>query len=176
MDKKEIIKAWLRIRQIDNTIPDDVLNFMKESAIEALSLPIESEVEETQTKGDKYLKERIATIVGESYDELLDRANDILNRIYFLHKPTVSNDKLLNIVKDNVAKEAGFENWKAIWHAGVEDKFLDAVVFRFSQLSKEEDAVGFAEWMDRSHPDDFKDYNSIRDIYNGPYKKYKLNK
>jgi hypothetical protein len=37
MKKQDIIKAYCRIRAIDNTIPDDVLNFMKESALEKLS-------------------------------------------------------------------------------------------------------------------------------------------
>jgi hypothetical protein len=36
MDKKSIIDAYCRIRTIDNTIPDDVLDFMKDSALAAL--------------------------------------------------------------------------------------------------------------------------------------------
>ena len=36
MNKTEIINAYVKIREIDNTIPDDVLNFMKESAIEKI--------------------------------------------------------------------------------------------------------------------------------------------
>lgn len=36
MDKKSIIDAWARIRTIDQTIPDDVLDFMKDAAIEKL--------------------------------------------------------------------------------------------------------------------------------------------
>lgn len=38
MNKEDIIKAYTRIRTIDNTIPDDVLDFMKESALKQLSL------------------------------------------------------------------------------------------------------------------------------------------
>jgi chromosomal replication initiation ATPase DnaA len=34
--KKDIIKAYCRIREIDNTIPDDVLDFMKNSALDAI--------------------------------------------------------------------------------------------------------------------------------------------
>lgn len=37
MNEKDIIDAWARIRTIDDTIPDDVLNFMKDSALEALN-------------------------------------------------------------------------------------------------------------------------------------------
>jgi hypothetical protein len=36
MTEKMIIDAYCRIRTIDNTIPDDVLDFMKNSAIEKL--------------------------------------------------------------------------------------------------------------------------------------------
>ena len=36
MNKDDIIKAYCRIRTIDCSIPDDVLNFMKDSAIEKL--------------------------------------------------------------------------------------------------------------------------------------------
>ncbi len=37
MKAKDIIEAWARIRKIDQTIPDDVLDFMKDSAIAALA-------------------------------------------------------------------------------------------------------------------------------------------
>ena len=36
MTEKMIIHAYCRIRTIDNTIPDDVLDFMKDAAIEKL--------------------------------------------------------------------------------------------------------------------------------------------
>lgn len=36
MKKQNIIDAYVRIRTIDNTISDDVLDFMKEASIEAL--------------------------------------------------------------------------------------------------------------------------------------------
>lgn len=39
MKQKDIIDAWAHIRKIDNTIPDDVLNFMKDAAISALNKP-----------------------------------------------------------------------------------------------------------------------------------------
>lgn len=37
MTEKMIIDAYCRIRTIDNTIPDDVLDFMKDAALEALT-------------------------------------------------------------------------------------------------------------------------------------------
>jgi hypothetical protein len=37
MKKEDIINAYCRIRTIDNTIPDDILDFMKEASIQALS-------------------------------------------------------------------------------------------------------------------------------------------
>jgi hypothetical protein len=36
MNEKMIRDAWARIRTIDNTIPDDVLDFMKDAAIEKI--------------------------------------------------------------------------------------------------------------------------------------------
>lgn len=36
MTEKDIIDAWAKIRKIDNTIPDDVLDFMKDCAIDRL--------------------------------------------------------------------------------------------------------------------------------------------
>lgn len=36
MTEKMIIDAYCHIRTIDNTIPDDVLDFMKDAAIEKL--------------------------------------------------------------------------------------------------------------------------------------------
>lgn len=37
MKDKDIIDAYCKIRTIDQTIPDDVLDFMKEAAIEKLN-------------------------------------------------------------------------------------------------------------------------------------------
>lgn len=54
MTKKDIIDAYTNIRTIDNTIPDDVLDFMKNAAIEKL----ESEPKRTKAiyliKAGKY--------------------------------------------------------------------------------------------------------------------------
>ena len=36
MKKEDIINAYVRIRKIDNTIPDEVLNFMKDCAIKTI--------------------------------------------------------------------------------------------------------------------------------------------
>ncbi len=36
MEIKDIIEAYYRIRTIDQTIPDEVLDFMKDSAVEKL--------------------------------------------------------------------------------------------------------------------------------------------
>lgn len=34
--EQEVRKAYVRIREIDNTIPDDVLNLMKDAAIDRI--------------------------------------------------------------------------------------------------------------------------------------------
>ncbi len=38
MKPKDIIDAYCRIRKIDSTIPDDVLDFMKDSALKSLEV------------------------------------------------------------------------------------------------------------------------------------------
>jgi len=37
MERNDIINAYVRIRKIDHTIPDEVLDFMKNSALEKLA-------------------------------------------------------------------------------------------------------------------------------------------
>jgi hypothetical protein len=39
MKESDITDAYLKIRKMDNTIPDEVLDFMKKSAIKALNTP-----------------------------------------------------------------------------------------------------------------------------------------
>ncbi len=36
INETEIIRAWSHIRKIDQTIPDDILDFMKECAIQKI--------------------------------------------------------------------------------------------------------------------------------------------
>jgi len=43
MEKTDIINAYLEIRKTNNTIPDEVLDFMKDCAIQKLSLPEQEE-------------------------------------------------------------------------------------------------------------------------------------
>ncbi len=45
MTEKMIIDAYVRMRTIDQTIPDDVLDFMKDAAIEMLRISEEGESE-----------------------------------------------------------------------------------------------------------------------------------
>jgi hypothetical protein len=52
MTKEMIIAAYCRIRTIDNTIPDDVLDFMKEAAIEKI-VKMNSNVSEEKLRGDE---------------------------------------------------------------------------------------------------------------------------
>ena len=53
MDKKQIIDAYCRIRTIDNTIPDDVLDFMKDSAIEKIEQLEKAEIRPNEHWGHK---------------------------------------------------------------------------------------------------------------------------
>ncbi len=51
MKREDIINAYLKIRTIDNTIPDEVLDFMKNSAIEKLE-----EIEAERIAEENYQK------------------------------------------------------------------------------------------------------------------------
>jgi len=54
MNEKAIRDAYARIRTIDNTIPDDVLDFMKDAAIEKLKkIKSEWELEKQKMKRSK---------------------------------------------------------------------------------------------------------------------------
>lgn len=57
MKKQMIIDAYCKIRTIDNTIPDDVLDFMKEAALEKLKA-IELEVASIKEKQTEAWLER----------------------------------------------------------------------------------------------------------------------
>jgi len=39
MKERDIIDAWAKIRKTDHTIPDEVLDFMKEAAVQKLKTP-----------------------------------------------------------------------------------------------------------------------------------------
>ncbi len=56
MKEKDIRDAWARIRTIANTIPDEVLDFMKDAAIEKLNANLK--------------KDSVAVIISKQYDFL----------------------------------------------------------------------------------------------------------
>jgi hypothetical protein len=65
MVKKNIIDAYVRFREIDNTIPDAVLDFMKDCAIEKID-NINKEKLATETKEKYYTSDHIS----DQYDKL----------------------------------------------------------------------------------------------------------
>lgn len=58
MTRQDIIDAYVRIRTIDMTIPDDVLDFMKDSALKAL---------ETQQRATSTLGKTTHLVQGEDF-------------------------------------------------------------------------------------------------------------
>ena len=59
MNQKQIIDAYCRIRTIDNTIPDEVLDFMKEAALEKIerTRPLtQEELMERQREAEEFMK------------------------------------------------------------------------------------------------------------------------
>lgn len=72
MKKKDIIDAYCKVRTIDHTIPDDVLDFMKQAAIEKL------ESEKFYTYDDLDLVRRRAVEMGVRDDAM----NTWFNRLF----------------------------------------------------------------------------------------------
>lgn len=70
MNKKMIIDAYARIRTIDNTIPDDVLDFMKNAALQAL--------EENNKKSSQSIKNIMLRCMADKV-ELITKYTDQLN-------------------------------------------------------------------------------------------------
>ena len=72
MKKKDIIDVYLKIRKIDNTIPDNVLDFMKNSAIEKLG---DEKLQESSLNDDEIellnLNYNESIIVTEAVKDLL---------------------------------------------------------------------------------------------------------
>ena len=79
MDKKDILKAYCEIRNTNNSIPDDVLNLMKNSAITTIE-KIKSKI--GQTIRDKNLKisEEAHKLLGE-YGNKDDTFDNIIKRL-----------------------------------------------------------------------------------------------
>jgi hypothetical protein len=74
MNKQAIIDAWATIRKENQTIPDDVLDFMKDSALDALSRPTNEQLIK------KHL-DRLNTM-KENRGQLVDRASDAENECF----------------------------------------------------------------------------------------------
>lgn len=60
MTEQDIRQAYVRIREIDNTIPDEVLDFMKDASIEKLN-----KVLQVQDNELKRLKDGIVDLIPE---------------------------------------------------------------------------------------------------------------
>lgn len=90
MKRSDIVHAWAKIREIDNTIPDEVLDFMKDSAISAL------EKEELYTEEQVYramiviVQEKVTEISIKDVSRLLHYIKGLVNltnNLMFQRKP-----------------------------------------------------------------------------------------
>lgn len=68
MEKKDILNAYIKIRQIDNTIPDDVLDFMKNAAIEKIEMSEFCKCTNTRTRTSYILNN--TTWCSQCYQEI----------------------------------------------------------------------------------------------------------
>ena len=71
MNKEQIIDAYCTIRKENHTIPDDVLNFMKESALKAL---LDTECDHKNTE-KRYFDRK-------AYNEYCHECKILINTIY----------------------------------------------------------------------------------------------
>jgi hypothetical protein len=101
MEAKDIIDAYTRIRTIDQTIPDDVLDFMKNAAIEALKPnTVKADLTEvwlTALAQQQVIKKQIAELRNKSHPsniaadgllighnvivEVMDDLTEIINKL-----------------------------------------------------------------------------------------------
>lgn len=63
MTAKDIINAYVRMRTIDNTIPDNVLDFMKNAALAALTESNKTKKPNTTSKDKKEIIEKIESLL-----------------------------------------------------------------------------------------------------------------
>lgn len=114
MTEKSIIDAYCRIRTIDQTIPDDVLDFMKDSALEKLRKINKNKgnfknalIENFNSKALKFINESF-TIEGKtvptlSTDEEIQKVYNETYRVIFrelmFHRNNPISDDRLNQLK-----------------------------------------------------------------------------
>jgi hypothetical protein len=84
MDKKQIIDAYCRIRTIDNTISDDVLDFMKDASLERLKQNKPSPEQIFKKHAETYMvqydhegfKRRFRTLYQAIIESIKEASND----------------------------------------------------------------------------------------------------
>jgi hypothetical protein len=81
MNKQVIIDAWATIRKENQTIPDDVLDFMKDSALDALSRPTNEELIKKHLDRLNTMKENRALLVDRASDEENHTMDCLINAV-----------------------------------------------------------------------------------------------
>lgn len=103
MTKKDIIDAYVKIRTIDTTIPDEVLDFMKDAALEALEFGVEKPkpsrleiaartMQGIVTGGESFIKSELAASKALEYaDELIRQESETSQN----QTPAISEEKII---------------------------------------------------------------------------------
>lgn len=80
MKREDIIRAWVRIREVDDTIPDEVIDFMKDSALRQIDS--ERYAEENEAKAIEIFKEKFdQKMLGGSYREFVSKFRTLFNKV-----------------------------------------------------------------------------------------------
>lgn len=90
MKEEDIIKAYCRIRTIDHTIPDDVLDFMKQAAIEKINQI--SDIDTLLAETHKITRYRAIEIIHNSLNDKIsikEFANTCTRDIMNIKQPIV---------------------------------------------------------------------------------------
>ena len=90
MTEEDIIKAYCRIRVIDHTIPDDVLDFMRQAAVEKLRQI--SDIDTLLTETHRITRYRAIDIIHNSLADNIsvqEFANNCIRHILNIEQPIV---------------------------------------------------------------------------------------
>lgn len=143
MKTEDIIKAYVKIRTIDQTIPDDVLDFMKKAAIEVLSRGVSKP---DQTLLDRIKDEVVKKYGLEDFSEYIEhssgRDNAIIEELMTSYASALLKEKEEKWDADlNKAFEDGFKRGKFIQ----EQEFINLVTY-FTDNTPQKAKMIVREW------------------------------
>jgi len=97
--RKDILDAWAFLRRHNHSLPDEVLDFIKESSLKALEHPhpVQSEVMQIFTKPE--LDQRIEQACREQRDRYITKINSLAEVIRAVHDQVYDNSYIDSLVE-----------------------------------------------------------------------------